>query len=701
MNRILSFCLCLLLFSCAPKPKGVELSNIKIARDSYGVPHIIAKTDAEVAYGLAWTQCEDDFVILQELMAACKGMLGQIKGKDGLMADFGIKFMGLKEIAEEKYDTDVTGSFKTYLESFVAGVNAYAALHPEKVLLDDLFPLTGPDIITGYLLGNLEVSHAGDDLKKILGGTIIKDLKSDVPKGSNAFAFSKNKTTDGKTYLAVNSHQPLEGWYSWYEAHLISEEGLNILGGTFAGGICIFHGANENLGWAHTVNHADFSDVYQLEMHPEKEDFYKFDGEWLELKEKKYQSWLKIVGQVKVRISRTIYESKYGPTFKTDDGVFAWRFVVGKSIKMAEQWFRMNKASNFKEFKEALEMRGLASLNIVYADKEDNIYYLSNGSIPVRNPEYDWSGVLPGNTSKNLWDNTLVPFDSLPQVLNPSSGWVFNTNNSPFSATDGINNFKETSLNKQMGYQITGMENNRSNRFLELMQEYDTISYEDFKTIKYDNQYPKKMMTRTALNLEDLMHLNPSDYPEISDAISLLNSWDRKTDKTNKTAALYILTWMHLNQKRIDEGREVRRGSITLEDCVFGITKAKEELLKNYGSLQVELGELQRHSRGNVNLPIGGAPDVLAAIYSKKVNENDKTYRAFAGESHIELVRFGENGTEIETINSYGSNANLGDKHSTSQMENFTNYKLKKMTLNKEEVLKNAVRIYSPMKVIN
>ena len=701
MNRILSFCLCLLLFSCAPKPKGVELSNIKIARDSYGVPHIIAKTDAEVAYGLAWTQCEDDFVILQELMAACKGMLGQIKGKDGLMADFGIKFMGLKEIAEEKYDTDVTGSFKTYLESFVAGVNAYAALHPEKVLLDDLFPLTGPDIITGYLLGNLEVSHAGDDLKKILGGTIIKDLKSDVPKGSNAFAFSKNKTTDGKTYLAVNSHQPLEGWYSWYEAHLISEEGLNILGGTFAGGICIFHGANENLGWAHTVNHADFSDVYQLEMHPEKEDFYKFDGEWLELKEKKYQSWLKIVGQVKVRISRTIYESKYGPTFKTDDGVFAWRFVVGKSIKMAEQWFRMNKASNFKEFKEALEMRGLASLNIVYADKEDNIYYLSNGSIPVRNPEYDWSGVLPGNTSKNLWDNTLVPFDSLPQVLNPSSGWVFNTNNSPFSATDAINNFKETSLNKQMGYQITGMENNRSNRFLELMQEYDTISYEDFKTIKYDNQYPKKMMTRTALNLEDLMHLNPSDYPEISDAISLLNSWDRKTDKTNKTAALYILTWMHLNQKRIDEGREVRRGSITLEDCVFGITKAKEELLKNYGSLQVELGELQRHSRGNVNLPIGGAPDVLAAIYSKKVNENDKTYRAFAGESHIELVRFGENGTEIETINSYGSNANLGDKHSTSQMENFTNYKLKKMTLNKEEVLKNAVRIYSPMKVIN
>ena len=231
------------------------------------------------------------------------------------------------------------------------------------------------------------------------------------------------------------------------------------------------------------------------------------------------------------------------------------------------------------------------------------------------------------------------------------------------------------------------------------MQEYNTISYEDFKTIKYDNQYPKKMMTRNALNLEMMMHLNPDEYPEIADAIELLNNWDRKTDKTNTTAALYILSWLYLNEKRKKEGRDVRRGKITLEDCIYGITKAKIELLANYGTLQPELGKLQKHSRGKVELPIGGAPDVLAAIYSKKVNEDDITYRAFAGESYIELVRFGKNGVEIESVNSYGSNAIEGDKHSTSQMEYFTNQKLKKMTLNKNEVLKNAVKIYSPMRV--
>lgn len=698
MHKLVYIACFLFLISCSEKPRFTEVSKIQIARDSFGVPHIIAKTDAGVAYGLAWAQCEDDFNTLQELMAACKGLLGEIKGKEGITADFAIKFMGLREIAEQKYANDVRGDFKVYLESFVKAVNNYAKIHPEKVILDAIFPLQGSDIITGYLLGNLEVSHAGKDLMKILEGGIIRDLKPEVPKGSNSFAFSKTSTTDGKTYLAINSHQPLEGWYSWYEAHLISEEGLNILGGTFAGGICIFHGVNEYLGWSHTVNHADFSDVYQLEMHPTNTNLYKFDGAWLPLEEKKYTSWLQLLGPIKIPVFRTIYKSVYGPTFKTDDGVFAWRFMVGKSIKMAEQWYRMNKATNFKEFKKALEIRGLTSLNIVYADKEDTIFFISNGRFPLRNPEYDWQKVLPGNTSKTLWGSEIIPLDSLPQVLNPTSGFVFNTNNSPFSASDSLNNPKETNLNKIMGYQSVGLENNRSSRFLELMTQYDSISYTDFKKIKYDSQYPSKLRTPQATNLEIMLHLNEQRYPEIADAIVLLKKWNRTSTKDNTIAPLFILSYMHLDEKRKEEHRIVRYGTVTIEDCVYGIAKAKEELLSKFGSLEVKLGEFQKHTRGNVSLPIGGAPDVLAAIYSKK--QADGTYRAFAGESYIELARFGENGVEIETINSYGSNANTGDEHATSQMELFANKKLKKMTLDKEEVLKNAVKIYHPLEVV-
>ena len=334
------------MISCAvKKPLFEELSNIKIARDVYGVPHIIAKTDAEVAYGLAWVQCEDDFITMQELMAACKGLLGEIKGKDGLVADFAIKFMGLKEIAETKYNTDVTGNFKIYLESFKKNYNAFAKLNPDKVLLDELFPIKGSDIITWSL--ELLKNPSGKDLMKIVAvaglaqnfGALSSLISSGIQKG---------QITQLKRMM---SHQPLDGPVSWYEAHLCSEEGTNIIGALFAGSPNVLIGANENLGWAHTVNHADFSDVYQLEMHPIKENFYKFDDQWLELKEKIYTSKLKIAGIFKVPVKRTIYKSKYGPTFKTDEGVFAWRFMVGKTIKMAEQWYRMNKAKNFNEFK--------------------------------------------------------------------------------------------------------------------------------------------------------------------------------------------------------------------------------------------------------------------------------------------------------------------------------------------------------------
>ena len=693
--RIVFLFVILLCVGCVSKPEPVQLNNIKIARDQYGVPHIMAKTDVEVAYGLAWVQCEDQFKTLQELMAACKGMLGEIKGKDGIVADFGIKFMGLQEIAKAKYAQDVTGDFKKYLESFVNGVNTYAALHPQEVLIDDLFPITGQDVIVGYLLGNLEVSHAGKDLVKIMNGTILKDLNSDVPKGSNGIAISKRKTTDNKTYLAINSHQPLEGWYSWYEAHLISDEGLNILGGTFAGGICIFHGANENLAWAHTVNHADFSDVYELEINPENENQYKFDGEWLELKEKPYTSWLKLAGPIKFPISKTIYESKYGPTFKTEEGVFAWSFVVGRSIKVAEQWYRMNKANNFSEFKSALEMRGIGALNFVYADKEDNIYYLSNGAFPNRNPKYNWSGILPGNTSETLWTNETIPLDSLPQVLNPNSGWVFNTNNTPFTASDSLSNFKETSLNKVMGYQSKGLENNRSKRFLELISQYDSLSYLDFKRIKYDNQYPSKMMTPKALNLEMLMHLDASKYSDISDAITQLTNWNRKSDLENTTAALFIVSWLEIDRIRTESGRNVRYGTVTEDDCIAGVRKAKKELLAKYGTLKVPLKKVQRLIRGDVDLPMAGMPDVLAAMYSKE--HTDGSYKAFAGESYIELVRFGENGVEIESVNTFGASEKPSSEYYTSEMSMFATQKLKKMTLNKEDVLKNAVKIYSPL----
>lgn len=718
INSTSNFILFLLLIgmiSCnQPTPESAKLEHIQIIRDQWGVPHIIAPTDADVAYGLAWVQCEDDFNTMQEQMLGVKGMLGEVKGQEGIVVDFGVKFMGLREIVEERYDQDISPDFKKVLQSFVDGANAYAALHPEEVLVKGMFPLRGQDLIMGYLLGMVDVSGAGKDLQRIMNGTIKNDIpnknnpvKNSPPleetkrksKGSNAIAISRNKTTDGKTYLAINSHQPLEGWYSWYEAHLISDEGMNILGGTFPGGVTIFHGINENLGWAHTVNHADFSDVYQLTMNPENELQYRFDGEWQTLEKTRYWSWLKLWKFIKIPIRKTIYQSKYGPTFETEDGFFSWRYTVNLDIRAAEQWYRMNKAKNFVDFKKALEMQGIPCTNIVYADREDNIFYISNGRIPVRNPEYDWRQVLQGDTSATLWQTKYYPIDSLPQVLNPSSGYVFNTNNTPFSSSDSLHNPPETSLNQLLGYLPAHAENNRSARFLELITQYDSLSYQDFKRIKFDQQYPSPLSHPRMKNLELLLQLDASKHPQIADAIQLLQSWNRKNNIENTTAPLFILSLNNLmdSLKAADVYRIGNR--ITEGHCVAAIEKAVEELKGDYQSIEVPLGTLQRHIRGEVNIPLGGAPDVLGAMYSKKQDNNQ--YKGVAGESYIELVRFSEDGgVEIESINAYGTSAKPNRPHHTDQMKPFAEQRLKKMTLDRETVLAEADTIYVPLGVV-
>jgi acyl-homoserine-lactone acylase len=332
------------------------LDHIQIARDQWGVPHVYAPTDNEVAFGLAWVQCEDDFKTVQEQLLAIRGHLGQLWGKRGIIVDFGIKFMGLREEVEARYDQDISPEFDAYLQRFADGINSYAALHKEEVLLKKLFPVTPKDIITGYLLGLSELTGARKYLESIINETVLPYEATQTPKGSNAFAFSKRITDDGKTYLAINSHQPLEGWYSWYEAHLMSDEGLNVLGGTFPVGVSILHGTNEHLGWAHTVNHPDLTDVYQLTMHPEKKNYYRFDGNGASSKSgstgPNSRCWALLISLSNGRSTTACTV----PTFKTNKGYFALRVVAALNLKAADQWYRMTKARNFAEFYECLRI---------------------------------------------------------------------------------------------------------------------------------------------------------------------------------------------------------------------------------------------------------------------------------------------------------------------------------------------------------
>ena len=664
----------------------INPKNIDIVRDAFGVPHIFGKTDADVAYGLAWAHAEDDFKTIQQGYLAGNAILGKHLGTKGAAADFVAQFIGAKEIVERDYDQKISPAYKKIAEAYAQGLNRYAELHPEEVLVKELFPLT-PKRMLHYAQLQLFISSRGDYwVSRIVENNVKLEQPKEEITGSNTFAFNSSKTTDGNTYLAINTHQPLDGPVSWYEAHLCSDEGTNIIGALFAGTPSILIGANQYLGWAHTVNYPDKTDVYKLEMHPTKKYHYRVDEEYLALEKKKAKLNIRILG-IPIKISKTYFESIFGPTLKNKSGYYAVRTPALFEIRALEQWWRMNKATSFTEFYDILKMKALPGYNIGYADKNDTIFYISNGLIPKRAEGYNWKEVVPGNTRKTLWTETYA-IEELPQVIQPSSGYFYNANHSPFFSSDDANNPKPENFSVDSDFET--YHNNRSTRIRDLIEAEDSISYADFKRIKYDHELPRPYVY-SWMDINHLDRLNAEKYPEVAELIRRLQAWDRKATANSIAAGTYLILYHKLYPYyyQLPEPKIIPPTVL-----VKALKDAKAHMLKHFGTTEVKLGEYQKLVRGDKALPVFGLNDVVTAMSS--VPYKDGKVKVVAGESYIELVKFTPDGPEIESVISYGSSDHPESPHYGDQMELYTQFKTKKMTFDKDEIYSNATKIYHP-----
>ena len=679
---------CLLLLSFASaitfSQTKIDPSKITIVRDSFGVPHIFAKTDAEVSYGLAWAHAEDDFKSLQEVVLPAKGLMGSVLGKAGAAGDYAFALFRCREITKEKWNT-LSPAFVKVMEAYVQGLNDYAMKHKDEWLHKKIFPVTSEDYIASSVLALTVFNGADDMLRRIYANQIwtAPDINN-TNKGSNSMSVHPGKTATGEAFLLINAHQPNTGSQAFYEAHLNSEEGLNIHGGLLAGGLCILHGVNEHLGWAHTVNYCDRVDVFQLEINPNKSNQYKFDGQWLELEQKKIKLHIK---GVPIAIGRTVYWSKYGATMKNEQGVFSIRLGANMDIRAMEQWYEMDKAKNFTEFYKAIKDQRLSMFNIMYADEHDTIFYVNNALMPVRDaaPQYDWKKTLPGNTSKTLW-TAFRSFDQLPQYVNPKSGLLFNTNHSSFVASGRNDNLNPLKFPKVDGWE--NYHNNRSVRVYELVNA-EKINYEQFKQIKFDKQLPQQLAY--PYNIDTMFLLKADEYSELSSVITTFQQWDKKGDSSSKGAAIFLLTYEHVKQM---VGRQDPR-SLTRAECIATYRAVYDYMMKHFGRTDLTLGDIQKLVRGNKEYSLWGFPDLLSPQWTEKYK--DGKLKSVGGDGLIMFVRFSKDSLpKIETVNMYGASARPGNKHFDDQVELYRFQKTKRMTLDKEEVLKNAERIYHP-----
>ncbi|MCP5097739.1 MAG: acylase [Chloroflexi bacterium] len=685
--------------------------NVTILRDSYGVPHIYGQTDADTAYGLGYAHAEDDFLTIQQAFVAARGKLGVAYGIDAAPNDYMVQLLRIWDVVDEKYDT-IPADIKAIMQGYADGLNHYAALHPDEVLLPDLYPISGKDIAAGFIhriplffgLDGVLGELFAETRQRSVSEYSVSNTQSSVlsPQssapistkfGSNVMAVSPLRSANGETFLAINSHQPWEGIAAWYEAHMHSEEGWDMVGGLLPGSPTITHGHNQHLGWAFTVNSPDLVDVFVLDINPDNPDQYRFDGEWRDLEVEDAPITVTLFGRFRWTVKREVLWSVYGPTVRQDHGTYAIRYAGMGEISQAEQFVRMNKATSWDEWRTAMQDGTLPMFNVGYADAEGNIFYAYNGLFPVRAEGYDWRQYLPGDTSDTLWTDYLS-FEQRPQVFNPPSGFVQNSNNSPFQTTIAPYNPDPANFSATMGID-TGM-SNRALRTLALFGNDPAITEAAFNAYKYDMFYaPESDVARVVTMLLDAPA--PSDANGQA-ALDILAAWDLQTNPESIGATIAILTlnFIYENDTADFDISEMVDGEIPQAAAIAGFEQAVELLMTQFGRVDVAWQEVNRLQRGDVNLGIGGAPDVLHAIYGEL--GEDGRFHGIAGDSYILMVTWEADGSvRSQSIHQYGSaTLDVESPHYADQAPLFVQRQLKPVWMDETEIRANLEEAYRP-----
>lgn len=665
--------------------------SAEITRDEWGVPRVIGETDADAAFALAWAHAEDDFETIQGSLRAGLGAQMLARDEEEARTSYLVQLLRIREDVAARYESDLSPETRAFAEGYAAGLNLYAAHHSGEIVEKDLFPVAGEDVIALSAFFSPLFYGFGEAVGAILAPQVERDPSrgqelqvylqegSDTELGSNAIAVAPHRSADGATRLVVNSHQPTEGALAWYEAHVISQEGLNFAGGLFPGSPAIHLGANPDLGFAATVNHPDLIDVYQLEL-TDDGDGYVLDGEARDFERAEARMTVRIWGPLAWQVTRPVEWSVHGPVLRTDHGAYAVAYATMGDIRFGEQAYRMMRARSVAEFEAALEMESFGNTNRVAADRDGRIarYYVARMPDRAAVPGIDWAGTLPGDRSDLVWGG-FVPLSALPHMVDPQAGYVLDSNHSPFAVTLTDEDPDASDYPAEFGIE-THM-TNRGLRATELFagDEDGLTSRDELIAIKFDDRYAPNS---EAAALREAIISHPWDDPLHQDAARIAAEWDHGAEAENRGAAVVLMSWY------------LKEGDV-IEDVPNSVPRVVDWLMTHHGRLDPRWGEVNRLVRGDVSLPIDGGPDTLRAVYGRP--SEDGTLHMVAGDGLTYLVEWDDAGEQsVWAVHQYGASNRPGAEHYTTQMEMFAAEAMRRVPMSEAAVRAAAVETYRP-----
>lgn len=714
--------LVILSISCKPKP-GDEVSQwqtqadgITIIRDNYGVPHVYGKTDADAVFGMIYAQCEDDFNRVEVNYINALGRMAEVEGEELIYTDLRMKLYIDPEEVKKEYKASPQW-LKDLMDSWADGINYFLHTNPEvsPKLITRFEPWMALAFSEGSIGGDIEkISVRG--LKDFYGkdhdvALASAGLPPDYePRGSNGFAIAPSLNKNGNAMLLINPHT---SFFFRSEVHMKSDEGLDAYGAVTWGQFFIYQGFNERCGWMHTSTRSDFMDYY-AETIEEKDGklFYKYGDEMRPVAEKVISVPYKDGDSIAEKEFIT-YSTHHGPVVRSEDGKWISVALMVEHEKALTQSYMRTKAQGFEDYKVTMELNTNSSNNTVYADADGNIAYFHGNFIPIRNPEYDYSGVVDGSNPETDWQG-LHTVDELILIKNPENGWIQNCNQTPFSACGPEFSPKREDYRL---YMAPDAENARGVHAVKVLTGQKDFDIDKLIEVAYDSYLPA--FERVVPLLVDA-YKDMSDKElknKISAPLNALKNWDMRFSAESVPTSLAV--YFGQNLYRYSGDVSIVPGStifdafadeLVPDQFIKAFADAVQTLEEDFGTWETAWGEINRYQRlnGDIRQPFNddepSSPVFFAssrwgslASFGARTYPGTKKMYGTSGNSFVAFVEFGEK-VIAKSILAGGISGNPDSPHFDDQVELYINGEFKDVPYYREDVEARAERTYNPGK---
>jgi acyl-homoserine lactone acylase PvdQ len=696
-----------------------QARRVTITRDDWGIAHIVGKTDADAVFGMIYAQAEDDFNRIEVNYLNALGRLAEAEGESAIYSDLRMKLFITPADLKAKYQVSPAW-LKKLMNAWAEGLNYYLYKHPaiKPKVITRFEPWMALSFTEGSISGDIESINlrqlaAFYDKGADLRTAILDKPDAGEPGGSNGFAIAPKNTADGKALLLINPHT---SFFFRDEMQVTSNEGLSAYGAVTWGQFFIYQGFNERCGWMHTSSGVDNIDEYsETIVKKGNRYFYRYgNGERPVITSKISVPYKTASGMANKEF--TVYRTHHGPVIRAADGKWISVRLMQEPIKALTQSYRRTKARDYRSFRQTMELHTNSSNNTIYADADGNIAYFHANFIPRRDAKFDWTKPVDGSNPATEWKG-LLSLDESPKLFNPASGWLYNTNNSPWSAA-GADSPKQKDF---PAYVETFPENARGLHAIRLLENKKDFTLDSLIAAAYDSYLPAfAEMIPALVKAWDNAPAGDPLKVKLAEQIALLRAWDLRwpTDsKADSTATSLAVYWGEDVLRRLSNGAALRSGGVNEQQLVtrapgesllLSLAAASDRLTADFGSWKTPWGEINRFQRltgdivqkFNDAAPSTPVPFTYArwgslASFSARTYPGTKRMYGTSGNSFVAVVEFGKQ-VRAKAVTAGGLSDNPASKHFNDQAQRYATGDLREVYFYREQLNGHTERQYHP-----